>query len=128
VTRPVTVELPMSLPSANNLHELPYARAGRVKNQRNATRFALHDWKHYDDMKRLKGLLAELRLVVKLTRGAARELDDDNLQGAFKAVRDEVAAFFGIDDGDRQRIRFEYFAERAKPPVVRIELGVEGRQ
>lgn len=38
--------------------------------------------------------------VVTLTRCApSGGLDGDNLQGALKAVRDEVAEFLGVDDG-----------------------------
>jgi len=46
-------------------------------------------------------------VTVELTRVAPRSLDSDNLQGAFKAVRDAVAAWLGIDDGD-DRIEWRY--------------------
>jgi len=55
------------------------------------------------------------KAIVILTRFGIRDLDGDNLQGAFKAVRDEVAELLGIDDGSpdiawhyRQEHRAEY--------------------
>lgn len=38
-------------------------------------------------------------------------LDGDNLQGALKGVRDEVAAFLGVDDGGT-RVTWEYGQRR----------------
>jgi hypothetical protein len=49
-------------------------------------------------------------------------MDDDNLPGSLKAIRDEVASVLGVDDGDRARIRFAYAQERGEWGVrVRIE-------
>jgi hypothetical protein len=45
--------------------------------------------------------------LVTLTRIGPRKLDSDNVQGALKAIRDEVAAQLGIDDGD-PRITWNY--------------------
>lgn len=38
-------------------------------------------------------------ITITMCRVSARKLDDDNLAGAFKAVRDGVADWLGIDDG-----------------------------
>ena len=35
-------------------------------------------------------------------------LDDDNLAGAFKAIRDEVAKYFGVGDGPKGPIKWKY--------------------
>lgn len=60
-------------------------------------------------------------LVVTLTRVApSKGLDDDNLSGSLKAVRDEVAAWLGVDDKRRDVVRYEYAQERGKW-AVRIE-------
>ena len=53
-------------------------------------------------------------LTVTMTRIAPRRLDDDNLASGFKAVRDGVAAWLGIDDGS-PLIRW-VCAERKGPP------------
>lgn len=59
--------------------------------------------------------------VVILARISQRTLDDDNLCGALKAVRDEVARLLGVDDRD-PRVRWDYAQEKGKPSVrVRIE-------
>jgi len=41
-----------------------------------------------------------LPLVITFTRCGGRRLDSDNLAGAFKACRDEVARVLRFDDGD----------------------------
>jgi hypothetical protein len=51
-----------------------------------------------------------LPCVVRLTRIGARKLDDDNLAGAFKACRDQIAREIGVDDGS-ELIKFEYAQE-----------------
>lgn len=37
--------------------------------------------------------------VVTITRSGPRKLDDDNLAGACKYVRDQIAEVLGVDDG-----------------------------
>lgn len=50
---------------------------------------------------------ATLPATVRLTRLSRGRLDDDNLRGALKAVRDGIADAFGVADND-PRLRFEY--------------------
>lgn len=59
-------------------------------------------------------------LDVRLTRVAPRGLDDDNLRGALKAVRDGVADALGVDDGDA-RVRWGYSQARGAHGV-RVEV------
>lgn len=47
-------------------------------------------------------------LVILLIRHSRKTLDCDNLRGALKTVRDEVAAFVGVDDGPRGPIEWDY--------------------
>lgn len=54
--------------------------------------------------------------TVRLTRVSPRSLDDDNLRGALKAVRDEVASMLGVDDRD-PRVTWAYAQEKGKPSV-----------
>lgn len=50
-----------------------------------------------------------------------RRMDSDNLAGAFKALRDDLASFFGIDDGS-DLWEWHYRQEAGTPGVrVRIE-------
>lgn len=57
-----------------------------------------------------------------LARIAPRMLDDDNLAGAFKAIRDEVAAFFGVDDGPRGPIAWRYEQRKGQPKQYAVEI------
>jgi hypothetical protein len=52
---------------------------------------------------------------VWLTRVGQRQLDDDNLQGAFKAIRDEIADWLGIDDGGSE-VMWHYDQVKASKP------------
>ena len=63
----------------------------------------------------------EVPLVVTLTRIApSNGLDDDGLCGALKGVRDQVAAWLGVDDRHRHIVQYTYHQERG-PWAVRIE-------
>lgn len=63
--------------------------------------------------------------VVTLTRVSPRLLDDDNLRGALKAVRDGVADALQIDDRD-PRVRWEY--DQRKGPAQAVEVMLEEAQ
>lgn len=62
-----------------------------------------------------------LPVDVTLTRIAPRELDDDNLAYAFKAVRDGVADALGLKNDRDPRVSWSYSQERGKA-AVRITL------
>lgn len=63
-------------------------------------------------------------MVVRLTRLSAGTLDDDGLRSACKAVRDAVAKWLGVDDGDVQRLRFKYEQERCKRGEYGVRVAV----
>ena len=119
----VTCELPMRLPSMANLRLHWATKAKTVKAQRSATGLALRTtgrafltaWKHMDANPRL-------HLHCLLTRVGPRKLDDDNLAHAFKAIRDEVAGYMGVDDGS-ERWTWQY-AQQKGAYAVRIRLAV----
>lgn len=117
----VWVEIPIALPSAANIHAHWRERQRRIKRQRMAVAIAFSS---FTLTKGLKAAAAELAdggdLQVTLTRVAPRKLDSDNLQGAFKGVRDQVAATLDLDDGSEQW-RWEY-AQVAGPQCIRIEI------
>lgn len=66
--------------------------------------------------------LTDADLTVSLTRFGKRLLDDDNLAGSFKAIRDEVAACLERDDGPKAGIRWVYSQETAKEYWIEIEV------
>lgn len=112
------IEFAMALPNPTNRRDHWSVRADRNALQRRTTRWML------------KGNAVEPTvpagqcLVVKLTRIARQTMDGDGNTIAFKAVRDEVAAYFGLDDAD-PRLRFEYAQAKGTPAAVRIELSTE---
>jgi hypothetical protein len=59
---------------------------------------------------------------VELHRRGPKLLDDDNLRGSFKAVRDEIAAFLGTHDGPSSALKFEYSQDKGEYGI-RITLG-----
>lgn len=78
----------LSLPSLANVR-WHWTKIARIKQkQRARVRSAIRDVP-----------LPMLPLVITITRIGPRKLDDDNLATACKAVRDEVAARMGTDDG-----------------------------
>lgn len=105
---PVTVLLPLRLPSVANLREHWSKRARRAKQHRMAA-FAVPR--------------SPLPCTVLLTRVGPRALDDDNLRSACKALRDGIADRLGVKDND-PRIKWEYEQDtgRGKPYGVRIEI------
>jgi hypothetical protein len=104
------------------------AKARRVKRER--TRLTTELWLRFRGL--MFGDPSEFRArcgagpwLVTLTRLApSAGLDDDNLAGSFKAVRDELAAWLGVDDGNQHRVRWLY-AQRHAP--WGIELRIEDR-
>jgi hypothetical protein len=84
----LTVQLPLRTVSGMNAREHPMARHRRVKAEREAVAWTL------------KGKpVPQLPVVVTMTRLApSNGLDDDNLASAMKPVRDQIAAWLGVDD------------------------------
>jgi hypothetical protein len=111
----VRVELSLQTKSEANMREHWATKARRVKMQRGVVTMALRQ--HVEQLEALNG--AEV-IVATLIRVSPRRLDDDNLRGALKAVRDAIAAWVGIDDGSS---RWDWRYEQRKGPLgVQIEI------
>lgn len=98
---PLTLFVPVDTRSELNTRGHWAARHRRFAQQRKDTRitFLVAGWR--------PGSTWTLPVVVRLTRHGRKLLDDDNVRGALKAVRDEVAAVLGVDDAD-PRVTWEY--------------------
>lgn len=97
----------MKLPSVANLREHWGTRKRRVKAQRTATAMALLSAQTSDRIWQVRARLKRgEKLHVKLLRIAPRFLDTDNLAGALKAVRDEVAKQLGVSDSPDSPVTF----------------------
>ena len=64
-----------------------------------------------------------LPVTVVLTRVAPRRVDGDNLQSGFKAVRDGVADWLGVDDGNGL-IDWQYVQRSGRPSEYAVEIEV----
>lgn len=106
-----SAEFLVRLPSAANLREHWAVRAKHAKAHRLLGRsMAVSN--------------AWLPCVVTLTRVAPRKLDGDNLQRAFKSIRDGIADKLGVDDRDA-RIEWRYAqASDARPKHYAILVEV----
>lgn len=110
--------VPVKATSSLNARMHWRVRARQVKAERMATRLVV----------RLTGrdriAVACLGATITLVRVGPRKLDSDNVQGALKAIRDEVAAQLGIDDGD-ERLTWLYSQERGAY-AVRVVIEPRG--
>ena len=112
----IDITLPIRTVSEANMREHWGAKAARARQQRETVKLGLYN---------LRALRPphECHVVVKLTRHAHKVMDGDNLQRSLKAVRDEVAAFIGLDDGSRW-LEWDYAQTKGEYAVnIRIEWG-----
>jgi hypothetical protein len=107
----MTLLVPIRTVPGMNVREHWRARIRRVKAERDAVAWVLS-----------RMTRPALPLVVTLTRiGPSNGLDDDNLAGSMKAVRDQIAHWLGVDDRKREIVRYAYAQERGKEWGVRIQ-------
>jgi hypothetical protein len=111
----ICVVLPLKIISEANGREHWRKKAARVRNHRRAAMLGLNavhpDW-------------FPESATVTLTRISPRTLDDDNLASGFKAVRDGVADWLGIDDGDK-RLTWRYAQRKGRPKEYAAEVVIE---
>lgn len=131
----VTIEWAKHLTPMNNSREHHFARAERVKKERSSVRLLLianrvesriHTELVAEWRQSREDLRSELRIVVTFVRIAPRKVDDgDNLSSCFKAIRDEIAAYLRLNDGDSERIRFEYAPQLKGTSAARVLFSIE---
>lgn len=101
VIKKIDFQAPIRVMSEANLREHWAVKNKRKKDQQFEMMIALHN--------NLMGKQVQLPCKVKLTRIGPKALDTDNLAGAFKACRDQIAKKLGVDDGDTKNVTWEYF-------------------
>lgn len=105
------IVIPIRTVSGLNVREHWRARSRRVKAERDATAWLLRPVAK-----------PPLPCLVTITRVApSAGLDDDNLPGALKGVRDQIAMWFGVDDRERAIVRYRC-AQRRGPWAVEVEF------
>lgn len=109
------VRYPCDVPSTANMRLHWAKKAQIIKKQRSKTLMFCRAY-----APRLQPPLA-----ITLVRCAPRPIrDGDNLHYAFKAIRDGVADFLGIDDKDTPLLTWRYAQETSKTPVVVVRFEV----
>ena len=105
------IYIPIKTVSGMNAREHWRKRARRVKGERDAVGWAVATLKP-----------PKPPCTVKLTRLApSNGLDGDNLQSSMKGVRDQIAAWIGIDDKS-PLVTWQYDQKRAKDYGVIVEV------
>lgn len=106
--------------SVANLREHWAKKAKRVKLHRQLTQVALAP------IVPLTERGNAIPCCVTLVRISPHKLDSDNLQSAFKAVRDQVAAWLTMDDND-PRITWRYHQEKGRPKEQAVKIKISAR-
>lgn len=120
--RPATeMCVPVRIVSEMNLREHWAVAKKRKANHRQAGNLAVNLM-----FSKAPGMRDKGPFEVELTRirgPRGRVLDDDNLQGGFKALRDGIADALQVNDGDKTRVRWVYSDEERGPEwAVRIRI------
>jgi hypothetical protein len=89
----ITAQVPVKLVNGLNTREHHMARHRRAVVQRSAAKLALYK------ACKLIDFVGE-PVTITITRRGGRRMDDDGLTASAKHVRDGVADWLGIDDGD----------------------------
>ncbi len=113
-THLITVKFPARLVSEANEREHWRVRQKRAKAHREAAKRALGA--------DIKG--PPPPYLITIARIGPKTLDCDNLAGSAKHVRDGVADWLGIDDGDA-RLTWKYSQRSAGPGVYACEITIE---
>lgn len=77
----------------------------------------------------LKGSMPPAEPIrVTLTRVGKRKMDTDGLAASFKHVRDAIAMWMWVDDGDEKWVRWEYRQEIGKDYFIIIQTTAIGAE
>ena len=112
----IEVRMNMKIVSVANMRLHWAVKAKLTRDQRNRTRMSLAAVAQSSGLEMLPA-------TVVLTRVAPRKLDGDNLQSGFKAVRDGVADWLGVDDGNGL-IDWQYAQRSGKAGEYAVEIEV----
>ena len=65
------------------------------------------------------------RFVVTMCRISVQYLDDDNLRGSLKGVRDEIAKWLGFRDDSHAWIEFKYLMQKCKSGYQGVRVTIQ---
>ena len=113
--RDVQFTIPGHLPSRANERLHWRARYKLSRNQRQGA--------HMDTLAAMGRHRPRKPVTVTMTRVSRQRLDDDNVAGAFKSIRDGIADAFGVDDSPSGPITWKYAQRRGV--LARAEITIE---
>ena len=118
----ITAKVPVRLVNALNQREHWAVRSKRAKVQRSAAMsamlMAIPGWMLDGDL----AAAGNPPITITITRRGGRRMDDDGLTASAKHVRDGVADWLGIDDGDQ---RLTWIVKQDKAPRGQHWVDVE---
>ena len=109
----ITTTLPLKIISVANARLNRFKLAAMNKAQRQTTKHTMQ----------ALALPPAPPMTIVLTRIGPKTLDTDNLAGGFKAARDGVADWLGVDDG-HPGLDWQYAQRCAGPKVYSVEIEV----
>jgi len=112
----IDITIPVRVISEANTREHWALKASRARKQKGE---AIKAVKVCTEWRTLK-----LPLYIGFVRYGPKALDSDNLQGAFKAIRDGVCDALNINDGSKL-ITWGYDQEKGKPKEYAIRIIVK---
>jgi hypothetical protein len=98
----IEAKVPVKLVNALNQREHWAPKAKRAKDQRRAARNALSDQMPVWVVATSLAIRKDPPITITITRRGGRSMDDDGLTASAKHVRDGIADWLGIDDGDQR--------------------------
>lgn len=111
----ITLHLPIRIYSNANMREHWAVKARRTKDQRAAGFVSLSDVLDFKPCQHDK-------IEITITRVGKRKLDDDNLAGGCKGLRDGLAEAMGLDDGGPW---FTWIYKQEIGPQFGVHVGIE---
>lgn len=117
-TLTIFVTVPVEIRSEANLRQHWRVKYARTKAQKDVVAWCFQS---------VRKPIKPTSIVVTITRVGGRRLDTDNLAGGCKAVRDAVARWIGIDDGD-SRYTFVYAQRNGKTKCAEIHIAWESAE
>jgi hypothetical protein len=124
----ITAKIPVRLVNALNQREHWGARAARANTQRKAACLTMYRAMPAPTMAaelKAGGIdWGSVRFVITITRRGGRRMDDDGLTASAKHVRDGIADYLGIDDGDK-RLKWVYAQDKAPKGEHFVTVSIE---
>jgi len=112
------ITIPIRLVNETNQREHWAVKAKRSKQQR----YAAAAYLRTSSTGYLAPKIPSFPCVITITRIGKRKMDSDNLAISAKHIRDGIADFLKVNDGDESKVKWEYAQELRDYYAVKIEI------